>query len=439
MGGRDRVQNFSPACDKQAEAAARRRTRTPTDMASGAADADALASFLLLAKSAKGVAATSLIKQVLEHPSIFVFGELLSMPNIMELAHAGHASSFNLLKIFAYGTWSDYQAAAATLPPLTPAQESKLKKLTVLTHALRTKMLGYATLMRELPLGSVREVEDLLIDCIYSGLLEGRMDQAEQQLEVFSCAGRDLDPSEIPALCATLGAWHADSTALMGSLSAQMTSFKGQQEAARAEQADLDAKVEPAQPSSTAPRAAACRWAPIAGHRAPRPYPTPPVRTLSHALPAPSPSPSLPSSLRSGRGGQGHAEARARGGRGLRQRARCPDRTPRHGRRVRRRPRRQGAQVLEAKGQSVPSLYLPCTFPVPSLYLPCTFPTTRCASPRGQRESFRWAEGASDARPREAGRGAAERGTGGAHSLGAAASDSVACHTPRCAYAVSCA
>ena len=404
MGGRDRVQNFSPACDKQAEAAARRRTRTPTDMASGAADADALASFLLLAKSAKGVAATSLIKQVLEHPSIFVFGELLSMPNIMELAHAGHASSFNLLKIFAYGTWSDYQAAAATLPPLTPAQESKLKKLTVLTHALRTKMLGYATLMRELPLGSVREVEDLLIDCIYSGLLEGRMDQAEQQLEVFSCAGRDLDPSEIPALCATLGAWHADSTALMGSLSAQMTSFKGQQEAARAEQADLDAKVEPAQPSSTAPRAAACRWAPIAGHRAPRPYPTPPVRTLSHALPAPSPSPSLPSSLRSGRGGQGHAEARARGGRGLRQRARGPDRTPRHGRRVRRRPRRQGAQVLEAKGK------------------------------------------ASDGRRAQVTRGRERRGgarltggTGGAHSLGAAASDSVACHTPRCAYAVSCA
>ena len=33
--------------------------------------------FLLLAKSAKGAAAASLISQVLEHPSVFVFGELL--------------------------------------------------------------------------------------------------------------------------------------------------------------------------------------------------------------------------------------------------------------------------------------------------------------------------------------------------------------------------
>jgi hypothetical protein len=29
----------------------------------------------------------------------------------------------------------------------------------------------------------------------------------------------------------------------------------------------------------------------------------------------------------------------------------------------------------------VPSLYLPCTFPVPSLYLPCTFPPTASSSP----------------------------------------------------------
>uniref|UniRef100_A0A2K6LAW2 COP9 signalosome subunit 7A n=1 Tax=Rhinopithecus bieti TaxID=61621 RepID=A0A2K6LAW2_RHIBE len=39
--------------------------------------------FLLLAKSAKGALAT-LIHQVLEAPGVYVFGELLDMPNVRE-------------------------------------------------------------------------------------------------------------------------------------------------------------------------------------------------------------------------------------------------------------------------------------------------------------------------------------------------------------------
>ena len=41
-----------------------------------------LEQFVLLAKNAKGAAAVELIKQALEAPGVFVFGELLDMPNI---------------------------------------------------------------------------------------------------------------------------------------------------------------------------------------------------------------------------------------------------------------------------------------------------------------------------------------------------------------------
>lgn len=44
-----------------------------------------LGEFLLLAKSAKGAACAQLVSQVLEHPSIHVFGELLDMPNVKEV------------------------------------------------------------------------------------------------------------------------------------------------------------------------------------------------------------------------------------------------------------------------------------------------------------------------------------------------------------------
>ena len=41
--------------------------------------------FLQLAKSAKGAAAVQLIKEALEAPGLYVFAELLHMPNIKEV------------------------------------------------------------------------------------------------------------------------------------------------------------------------------------------------------------------------------------------------------------------------------------------------------------------------------------------------------------------
>ena len=42
--------------------------------------------FVLLAKSAKGAGASELIKQALEAPGVYVFGELLEMPNIKDVS-----------------------------------------------------------------------------------------------------------------------------------------------------------------------------------------------------------------------------------------------------------------------------------------------------------------------------------------------------------------
>lgn len=44
-----------------------------------------LQQFCLLAKTAHGAAILDLIKQVLEAPGVYVFGELLVMPNIQEV------------------------------------------------------------------------------------------------------------------------------------------------------------------------------------------------------------------------------------------------------------------------------------------------------------------------------------------------------------------
>ena len=60
--------------------------------------------------------------------------------------------------------------------------------------AQKSKVLSYAVLMRELEVSSVRELEDLIIDCIYNELVEGQLDQLRQLFHVVSCYGRDMRP-----------------------------------------------------------------------------------------------------------------------------------------------------------------------------------------------------------------------------------------------------
>lgn len=45
-----------------------------------------LETFLLLSKSAKGVAVATLIKDVLSAPNVYVFTELLEVPNVVEVS-----------------------------------------------------------------------------------------------------------------------------------------------------------------------------------------------------------------------------------------------------------------------------------------------------------------------------------------------------------------
>ena len=54
---------------------------------------------------------------------------------------------------------------------------------------------------------TVRELEDLIIDCIYNELIAGQLDQLNQQFHVVSCYGRDLRPQDIGYALSRLEAW----------------------------------------------------------------------------------------------------------------------------------------------------------------------------------------------------------------------------------------
>lgn len=181
-----------------------------------------LEQFVLLGKTACGVAVTELISQALDMAGVYVFGELLDLPNIQALSEGQYSSHLQLLNLFAYGTYSDYKANHATLPALTPAQAKKLRHLSIVSMATKNKCIPYAELLTELEMKNVRELEDLIIEAIYADVIRGKLDQQHQQLEVDYTIGRDIRTDAVDEISRVLQDWCEGCEAVLQGIEAQV-------------------------------------------------------------------------------------------------------------------------------------------------------------------------------------------------------------------------
>jgi COP9 signalosome complex subunit 7 len=111
--------------------------------------------------------------------------------------------------LFAYDNYGKYKTNPGGFIELSAAQLKKLKMITIVEAAQREKVLRYHDIAAQLdiPQGNVRELEDLFIDCIYNELVQGKLDQLNQQFHVVSVCGRDLRPTDIESALAKLEAW----------------------------------------------------------------------------------------------------------------------------------------------------------------------------------------------------------------------------------------
>ncbi|KAH0552754.1 COP9 signalosome complex subunit 7 [Cotesia glomerata] len=184
-----------------------------------------LEQFVLLAKSAKGAAALQLVKQAMEAPGVNVFGELLDMPNIIELKNGPHSAYWNTLNLFAYGTYKEYLENKDNLLELTPTQKKKLQHLTIVTLAEKSKCIPYSVLLTELGIDNVRELEDLIIEAVYADIINGKLDHKNSQLEVdYAGLGRDVKPGETGAVMQTLEAWGETCETVLACIEQQVNS-----------------------------------------------------------------------------------------------------------------------------------------------------------------------------------------------------------------------
>lgn len=201
--------------------------------------------FLLLAKNARGAAAAQLIRQVCEAPGVYVFGELLQVDGIKELMNnPDYSKDWKLLQLYAFGTYSDYTANTDNFPELSDSLLKKLRLLTIATLASKSKYVPYKVLQEKLELQTLREIEDLIIQAVYSEVLKGKLNQREQRLEVEFVIGRDIQEENIDCIINTLKSWCETCEQAMLSLETQSIRANSFKESKTSRQKAVDQEVE---------------------------------------------------------------------------------------------------------------------------------------------------------------------------------------------------
>ena len=109
-----------------------------------------------------------------------------------DLTNGPHAAYLTILNMFAFGTYKDLTSCSDPIPDLSPLMRRKLRLLTVVSLAEQSKLLSYSLLMKELQIDNVRELEDLVIEGISAGVVQGKLDQKSSHFEVDYVIGRDI-------------------------------------------------------------------------------------------------------------------------------------------------------------------------------------------------------------------------------------------------------
>jgi COP9 signalosome complex subunit 7 len=101
-------------------------------------------------------------------------------------------------------------------PDLSSKHLYKLKQLSIINMTQKEsvnlinyfKLLTYKHLLKSLDIENIRELEDLLIDGMYRGLFQGKLDQKNSYVEIFQTMGRDIGEKDIDEMIKTLSDWY---------------------------------------------------------------------------------------------------------------------------------------------------------------------------------------------------------------------------------------
>ncbi|XP_053964775.1 COP9 signalosome complex subunit 7 isoform X1 [Anastrepha ludens] len=192
-------------------------------MATNDASRNQLKQYCSAAKTSQGAQLLEVIRQVLEAPSTYVFGELLALQNVQELKDGPHSKYLNTLNLFAYGTYKQYRQQPSEYLELTATMQKKLQHLTIVSLAIKNKCIPYEVLLEELDIDNVRHLEDVIIEAIYADIIHGKLFQNNRFLEIDYAQGRDIPPGYTSKIAKTLQQWVDSCDAISNCIDVQIT------------------------------------------------------------------------------------------------------------------------------------------------------------------------------------------------------------------------
>jgi COP9 signalosome complex subunit 7 len=93
------------------------------------------------------------------------------------------------------------------LPELSASSTMKLRHLSIITLASKSRLISYSTMADFLEMRNVRELEDLIIEAFYADIIKGKLDQLNNQLQIEFAIGRDVTDDQIDAIISCLDNW----------------------------------------------------------------------------------------------------------------------------------------------------------------------------------------------------------------------------------------
>lgn len=129
----------------------------------------------LILKAKAGVSPATVIMDALRLRGVYTFTDLFDSPAVAEFVKSSATKESQLLSLFCAGTLGDYRAQPQVYgTELEAPLLEKLKLLTLTSLAEQFRELPYSQLQGALELHSDSEVEKVVLQAVYSGLVEVR-------------------------------------------------------------------------------------------------------------------------------------------------------------------------------------------------------------------------------------------------------------------------
>ena len=172
-----------------------------------------VADYIVKIRGAPPVKVAECVAELLAAPRAYFLGQVFYLPEVQALLqHPTYAHLAHALHIMCFGVYSDVLAGrpeVRTFFEKSPETLKKIRQLTILSHCFTTHSPRFTDTMASTGVTEQRELDDLFIDMVADGIVQGRIDQERGTFEIRAAEARDVKnyAEDVDAMMRSIGEW----------------------------------------------------------------------------------------------------------------------------------------------------------------------------------------------------------------------------------------